>query len=259
MPSDFAVKSGMTAEIRRGIHRPDWSIVTRPAARNALVGRNRTRCGLVDKWNQTLEPEQDRVWRTVLELFAVLGRPPLLSEIGKETTISVENLRVLVSKLQAHDLLGIDEAAGTIAYAYPFTGQETEHHVQLHGRKLYAVCAIDALGIAGMLRTDAVIESSCRACGSRIEIATAQAGKSLSRARPGDAVVWYDLAYSGRSGILLSGNRVLLLRCRPAAMVDRTSLATCRLSAHTRRCTASEPGPLRARSHHRKRALIPGL
>jgi alkylmercury lyase len=199
LPSDFAVKSCMTAEIRHGIHRPDRSIVTRPAARNALVGRNRTRCGLVDKWNQTLEPEQDRVWRTVLELFAVLGRPPLLSELGKETTISVENLRVLVSKLQAHDLLGIDEAAGTIAYAYPFTGQETEHHVQLHGRKLYAVCAIDALGIAGMLRTDAVIESSCRACGSRIEIATAQAGKSLSRARPGDAVVWYDLAYSGRA------------------------------------------------------------
>jgi hypothetical protein len=93
----------------------------------------------------------------------------------------------------------MDEAAGAIAYAYPFTGQETVHRVQLRSRQLYAVCAIDALGIAGMLRTDAVIESSCRACGNRIEIATAQAGKSLSRARPGDAVVWYDLAYSGRA------------------------------------------------------------
>src|SRR6266404_8269932 len=37
------------------------------------------------------------------------------------------------------------------------------------------------------------------ASGSRIEIGTAQGGKSLSHARPADAVVWYDLAYSGRA------------------------------------------------------------
>ncbi len=93
----------------------------------------------------------------------------------------------------------MDKLAGAIAYAYPFTGQETEHRVQLRGRKLHAVRAIDALGIAGMFRTDVVIESSCRACGSRIEIGTAQGGKSLSHARPVDAVLWYDLAYSGRA------------------------------------------------------------
>ena len=73
--------------------------------------------------NQTLEPEKDRVWRTVLELFAVLARPPLLTEIGKETGIRIENLSVLVSGLQAHDLVGMDGAGGAIAYAYPFTGQ----------------------------------------------------------------------------------------------------------------------------------------
>ena len=47
-----------------------------------------------------------------------------------------------------------------------------------------------------MFRSDAVIQSSCRICGSRIEISTAQAGKSLGYAQPGDVVVWYDLAYS---------------------------------------------------------------
>src|SRR6266851_7389211 len=189
----------MTAEIRPGIRRPDWSVVTRPRAREALLGRDRSRCGLAEKWNQALEPAQDRVWRTVLELFARSGRPPHLHEIGKDTGLSVENIRVLVSELQAHDLLGNDESADIILYAYPFTGRQTEHCVQLHGRKLHAVCAIDALGIAGMFRTDAVIESSCRACGSRIEIGIAQGGKSLSHARPVDAIVWYDLAYSGRA------------------------------------------------------------
>jgi alkylmercury lyase len=192
-------ESRMAAEIRPGIHRPDWSVVTRPAAREALLGRDRSRFGLADKWNQPLEPTQDRVWRTVLGLFARSGRPPGLHEISKQTGLSVENIRTLVSELQAHDLLGSDASADVIRYAYPFTGEETEHRVQLHGQRLHAVCAIDALGIAGMLRTDVLIESCCRACGSRIEIGTAQGGKSLSHERPGDAVVWYDLVYTGRA------------------------------------------------------------
>jgi hypothetical protein len=119
--------------------------------------------------------------------------------VGKETGLSVENLRTLLSELQAHDLVGMDRSAGAIAYAYPFTGQETEHRAQLCDRKLHAVCAIDALGVASMFRTDVDIESSCRACGIRIEIGTAQSGKSLSHARPVDAVVWYDLACTERA------------------------------------------------------------
>ena len=52
-----------------------------------------------------------------------------------------------------------------------------------------------------MFGTDVVIESSCRVCGGGIEIGTAQGGKSLSYARPVDAAVWYDLAYSGCAAV----------------------------------------------------------
>jgi alkylmercury lyase len=189
----------MTAEIRPGIHRPDLSVVTRPGARQAILGRDRSRFDLIEKWNQPLEPAQDRVWRTVLELFARLGRPPHLHEVSKEICLSIENIRTLVSELQALDLLGSDASAAVILYAYPFTGEQTEHRVQLRGHWLHAVCAIDALGVAGMFRTDVVIESTCRACAKRIEIGTVQGGESLSHALPVDAVVWYDLAYSGRA------------------------------------------------------------
>ena len=184
-------------KMRPSVRRPDWSVVISPAARTALLARDRSRVGLAEKWNQTLEPEQDRVWRAVLQLFASHGRPPQLLEIAKETDLSVENVRTLLSALQARDLLGMNSVNGAIAYAYPFTGQETEHRVRLGGRQLRAVCAIDALGIAGMFRTDTVIVSSCRACGGDIEVGTAKGGQSLSHARPVDAVVWYDLAYSG--------------------------------------------------------------
>src|SRR6266446_873671 len=189
----------MTAEIRPGVNRPDWSVLATAGARKAIFGRARARFGLIEKWNQPLKPAQDHVWRTVLELFARWGRPPGLREISREAGLSEEQTRTLVSELQAHDLLDSDPSSDVILYAYPFTGERTEHNVQLRGQRLHAVCAIDALGIAGMFGTDVVIESSCRACGKRIEIGTAQGGKSLSHARRADAVVWYDLAYSGRA------------------------------------------------------------
>ena len=188
-------------EIRPGIRRPDWSAVIWPAAREALLARHRSRIGLGERWNHALEPAQDRVWRAVLELFARSGRPPQLHEISEQTDVPLENLRSLVAELEAHDLLGREPSADVVLFAYPFTGDQTEHRVRLRGRKLHAVCAIDALGVAGMFRSDAVIESSCRACGGGLEIGTAKGGKSLSYARPFDAVVWYDLAYSGCAAV----------------------------------------------------------
>jgi DNA-binding IclR family transcriptional regulator len=68
---------------------------------------------------------------TVIELFARSGRSPRLHEIGEETGLPPENLRTLVAQLQAHDLLGMNPSADSVLYAYPFTGERTEHRVQL--------------------------------------------------------------------------------------------------------------------------------
>jgi hypothetical protein len=187
----------LAGEIRPGIRRPDWSVVTKPAVRAALLGRGRRRLGIFEKWTHGLEATQDLVWRTVLELFASTGRPPTLLEIGKALALPDEQVRAHIAELQARDLLAIDRSTVTISYAYPFTGSETEHRVELRGRKLHALCAIDALGIVGMFQADTTIRSRCRACGNSIEIATVHAGRSLGYAQPVDAVVWYDLAYGG--------------------------------------------------------------
>jgi alkylmercury lyase len=189
-------ESRMAAEIRPGVHRPDWSVVTKPAAREALIGRDRARAGPSEKWIGTLPPPADLAWRSVLELFGRFGRPPNLMEISKESGLALEQTQALVSDLQAHDLLGVGDLTGAIDYAYPFTKRTTEHRVELQGRKLNALCAIDALGVGGMFRADVTIESSCRYCGTSIGIGTSQSGRAVSYARPAAAVVWYDLAYS---------------------------------------------------------------
>ena len=62
-PATRAAESNETAvELRPGVRRPDWSVVTRPAAREALSGRTAARSGLVEKWSTRLDEAEDLVW-----------------------------------------------------------------------------------------------------------------------------------------------------------------------------------------------------
>lgn len=183
----------MTIEIRPSVQRPDWSVVTSAAVRDALQARSQSRPGPVEAWSVALQPAQDFVWRATLVLFARLGRPPLPAEIAEETNLAAITVQVLLSELEGYDLLGV--AQGAISYAYPFTARRTAHRVTLHSQMLHALCAIDALGVGAMYGADAVIESSCRTCGAAISIETTQHGLALGPRQPGDSVVWYDLTY----------------------------------------------------------------
>ena len=190
-------ESRVTAEIRPGVQRPDWSIVTKPAARDALLAGRRTRASLQENWYHALPPLHDTLWRSVLTLFADQGRAPSIVELANHTGLPAMQVQSLLLTLQSHDLLGLDQAAQTIKYAYPFAGEPTGHRVSMNGRTLNALCAIDAMGAGSMYRLDTTITSACRLCSTPIEIATASQGTILSHAQPVGAVVWYDLAYSG--------------------------------------------------------------
>jgi hypothetical protein len=67
-----------------------------------------------------------------------------------------------VRKLATADLLVWMEDEARIISAYPFSGVPTAHQVLIGGRNLlYAMCAIDALGIPFMLGQGARIRSTC--------------------------------------------------------------------------------------------------
>ena len=91
--------SAMTGEIRSGIRRPDWSVVTRPAALAALTGRDRIR-GICERWNQPLEEISAFLWRTVLDLFARFARPPSVLEIAETASLTVAQVGVILAELQ---------------------------------------------------------------------------------------------------------------------------------------------------------------
>ena len=66
----------------------------------------------------------------------------------------------MLAELAADDFLCLDQG-GRISAAYPFSAAPTGHLVQITGRPpVYAMCAIDALGIAPMLGTSVLISSA---------------------------------------------------------------------------------------------------
>jgi hypothetical protein len=189
----------MTIEIRPGIERPDWSAVKSAVAAEALRERDARRPGLATAWAVGLTSEQDLAWRRTLELFAALGRAPLVAEVASDLRLQVEATRTLLRALEQRDLAGLDESASTIAFVYPLTARRTEHRVKLGDHVLHALCAVDALGVGAMYGADVQIESACRRCGAGIAVRTAGCGTSIAEADPGGAMVWYDLAYDRKA------------------------------------------------------------
>ncbi len=85
-----------------------------------------------------------------------------------------------VARFAQRDLVHLD--GGEIAVAYPFSGRPTPHRVWIDGRAepVFAMCALDALGIAPMLNLPAEILSRDPLGGGEVWV----------RIDPGDGAWW---------------------------------------------------------------------
>jgi hypothetical protein len=197
MLADMKIRGEPAVEIRPGVLRPDWSVVTTSAARQALLGRVAGQSGLLEHWSQPLAPDADRVWQILLRLFVRDGRPPRVVEIAAESKLPWDGVTAILHELERRDLIGLKPGTDIIRFAYPWTTAPSGHRVALGAHALWALCAIDALAAARMYRTDASIDSACTFCATRIYVATALHGRALRTMSPPDAVVWYDFAFAG--------------------------------------------------------------
>jgi hypothetical protein len=114
------------------------------------------------------------VHQAVLRSFAATGLAPgrdLLAEAARPFGID----RVL-AELADGDFLCLDQA-GRISAAYPFSAAPTIHQVQIEGcASTYAMCAIDALGMAKMLLTSVEIRSADPASGEAVTVTVSGSG-----------------------------------------------------------------------------------
>ncbi|MFP3991190.1 organomercurial lyase [Streptomyces sp. E11-3] len=110
------------------------------------------------------------VQQAVLRSFATHGRPPTPAELDAAAAPSGVPAEQVLRDLSAADYLSLD-ADGTLRAAYPFSPTPTAYRVVIaEGPQVWAMCAIDALGISPMLGRDVTIHSADPVTGDPVTV-----------------------------------------------------------------------------------------
>ena len=135
------------------------------------------------------------VHQAVLRSFVHAGAAPDIAALaGHAAPFEVSEV---LAELADGDFLYLDDS-GQITAAYPFSALPTWHRVQMAGHAaVFAMCAIDALGISAMTGLRVVIESADPATGEPV---TVKVDGDSSAWDPATAVV-----YVGRSDSQCAG------------------------------------------------------
>lgn len=179
--------------LRPGVTWPDWDAAPSGAARAALraifetLGGGRSLAGF--------GPEEDDVLRAILASYAEQGFALGIRWLAQKAGFPAVEVRRLLERLAARDLLVLDRDSGNIRGAYPFTDRASGHRVTFGERTANAMCAVDALGVGAMLGKDTVVESFCAGCGCEVRAFTTNDGLSLREIHPAESFVWMGLGY----------------------------------------------------------------
>jgi hypothetical protein len=107
-----------------------------------------------------LTPPARHLHRWVLTAFADTGHAPSRTDLERMARGHDIDPDAALSELAACDVLAVDER-GEIRAAYPFSPVPTRHQVTWDGGTgVYAMCAIDALGMSAMLGVPVTITST---------------------------------------------------------------------------------------------------
>ena len=110
-----------------------------------------------------LDDAERAAHRAILRAFAATGRPPVAAGVASPAVLRA---------LHEADAIRLG-ADGEIIVAYPFSATPTPHRVRIADRTdVYAMCAIDALGISAMLGADTVVESVDGSTGAPVRVVT---------------------------------------------------------------------------------------
>jgi hypothetical protein len=122
------------------------------------------------EWEARRAQRDDPLLRALWRVFVETGGPvPLEAVVEVMTGLSLPAARARAAELDAADLIALD--GDRVELAYPFTSRPNDFAVVLPGgRRRYACCAIDALGVAPMIGTPVRIHSLCRQSGAPLQL-----------------------------------------------------------------------------------------
>ena len=111
----------------------------------------------------TVPSLDDRDWRMrsfIYKFFVEHERPPRYDELARHFGIAAAEARRVYLRLHEHHALFLAPGTNRILMANPLSAAPTPYRVHTAGRRLWANCAWDSLGIPAMLHTDARIEAT---------------------------------------------------------------------------------------------------
>ncbi|MFC7450142.1 alkylmercury lyase family protein [Rhodococcus daqingensis] len=122
-------------------------------------------------WRGAAQPDGPAgraVHHTILRAFATRGGPPPRTELDAVAAEFGTSRQQILAQLHDSDVIRLDPS-GEIDSVYPFSATPTPHSVQIaDGARVYAMCAIDALGMSAMLSAEVVITSADASTGEPI-------------------------------------------------------------------------------------------
>lgn len=127
------------------------------------------RCMTVTDEAMLLDDQTRRLHRALIDAVLVTGSLPSLSALADQLDTSAEAIQEGLRSLIAADYLALD-AGGQPTCLYPLSATPTSHVVVIDGQPRYAMCAIDALGIPGMLGQELDISGRCAVCSAPIAL-----------------------------------------------------------------------------------------
>ncbi len=147
---------------------------------------------------QSLVAEHKRVHQAILRTLVEEGRALSRGEIAAMLDVSDESAASVIALLGSYDLVVRNELAvtdartgqlvvldamgGEVVGAYPVTTEKTIHQVHVKGKRIFAMCAVDALAVAPMFGVEAEISSVCSMTGDSVQIR--QRGTQVLEASP---------------------------------------------------------------------------
>jgi hypothetical protein len=102
--------------------------------------------------------------------FAETGRRPSPEDVAKQVGSDVRTVLNTYSRLQAQRVLALEADGSSNRMAPPFSGVETQHVVKVGGKRYFANCAWDALGICAALQRPGVVHSRCEQSGDPLRL-----------------------------------------------------------------------------------------
>lgn len=118
-----------------------------------------------------LTSEEIEVLKYIFQTILKSGRTPTTTEMQLALKKSDSNLFRGLNKLEKKDILLRKRGTQEIVSIYPLSLKPTEHQILLeNGKRLFAMCAVDALGMPIMFNRNIKVVSQCEKCKQKIII-----------------------------------------------------------------------------------------